>query len=139
MHMIKIESKVKASLSHVWDCWTNTEDIMAWNHASDDWHCPAAENNLVEGGTFTYKMAAKDGSVSFDFHGTYQKIESMKLITYYIEDGRYVEIRFEEDEDFVLVRESFEPEEVNSLELQQQGWQLILDNFKSHTEMTFSL
>jgi uncharacterized protein YndB with AHSA1/START domain len=136
MEMIKIEAKVKASLAHVWDSWTNTEDIMAWNHASDDWHCPAAENNLVPGGTFTYHMAAKDGSVAFDFHGTYQKIEPMKLISYYIEDGRYVEIRFEEEGEYVHIVETFEPEEVNGLDLQQQGWQLILNNFKVHTELT---
>lgn len=138
MNMIKIEAKVKASLSHVWDCWTNTEDIMAWNQASDDWHCPAAENNLVPGGNFTYRMAAKDESVSFDFHGTYQKIEPMKLISYYIEDGRYVEVKFEEDGEYVHIVETFEPEEVNSLDLQQQGWQLILNNFKAHAELTGS-
>ena len=109
---------------------------MSWNHASDDWHCPAAENNLVVGGNFTYRMAANDGSVSFDFHGTYQKVEPMKLIAYHIEDGRYVEVTFEEDGECVLVRESFEPEEVNGLDLQEQGWQLILNNFKAHAELT---
>jgi len=138
MKMIKVEAKVKASLSHVWDSWTNTEDIMAWNHASDDWHCPAAENNLVTGGNFAYRMAAKDGSVVFDFHGTYQKIEPMKLISYYIEDGRYVEVKFEEEDEYVNIIETFEPEEVNSLDLQQQGWQLILNNFKAHAELTGS-
>jgi uncharacterized protein YndB with AHSA1/START domain len=136
MKMIKVEAKVKASLSHVWDSWTNTEDIMAWNHASDDWHCPAAENNLVTGGDFTYRMAAKDGSVVFDFHGTYHKVEPMKLISYYIEDGRYVEVKFEEDGEYVHVIESFEPEEVNGLDLQEQGWQMILNNFKAHAELT---
>ena len=136
--MIKVEAKVKASLAHVWDSWTNTEDIMAWNHASDDWHCPAAENNLVSGGNFTYRMAAKDGSVVFDFHGTYQKVEPMNLISYYIEDGRYVEVKFEEEGEYVNIIETFEPEEVNSLDLQQQGWQLILNNFKAHSELTGS-
>jgi uncharacterized protein YndB with AHSA1/START domain len=109
---------------------------MAWNHASDDWHCPAAENNLVPGGNFTYRMAAKDGSVSFDFNGTFQKVEPMKLLTYYIEDGRYVEVKFEEEGEYVNIIETFEPEEVNSLDLQQQGWQLILNNFKAHAELT---
>ena len=136
--MIKVEAKVKASLAHVWDSWTNTEDIMAWNHASDDWYCPAAENNLVPEGNFTYRMAAKDGSVVFDFHGTYQKVEPMNLISYYIEDGRYVEVKFEEEGEYVNIIETFEPEEVNSLDLQQQGWQLILNNFKAHSELTGS-
>jgi uncharacterized protein YndB with AHSA1/START domain len=136
MEMIKVEAKVKASLAHVWDSWTNTEDIMAWNHASDDWYCPAAENNLVPEGNFTYRMAAKDGSVVFDFHGTYQKVEPMNLISYYIEDGRYVEVKFEEEGEYVNIIETFEPEEVNSLDLQQQGWQLILNNFKAHAELT---
>ena len=122
MNLITVKATINAPLSQVWEKWTNAHHVTKWNFASPDWHCPSAENNLVEGGEFHHLMAAKDGSFQFDFWGTYQKIEPQKSI----------EILFEKSGDQTILEERFEPENENSEELQQAGWQAILDNFKEY-------
>jgi uncharacterized protein YndB with AHSA1/START domain len=107
---------------------------VQWNHASDEWHCPKAVNDLRVGGMFSYIMAAKDGSFSFDFNGTYTKVVPNEQIDYVIEGGRTVSIIFAEQGDNTRVVETFESETQNPVELQQQGWQSIVDNFKKHAE-----
>jgi uncharacterized protein YndB with AHSA1/START domain len=134
MKTITVRETINAPLRKVWQYFTQPEHVMNWNFASSDWHCPAATNNLTAGGEFHYTMAAKDGSVSFDFTGTYEGFEKESVIVYFIEDGRKVIVTFEEEHDGVLITETFEPEEVNSMELQKMGWQAILDNFKKYTE-----
>jgi hypothetical protein len=57
-----------------------------------------------------------------------------KKIYYTILDGRKVSIRFIDNGDFVTVEESFEAEHENSLEMQEAGWQAILNNFKKYVE-----
>lgn len=133
-NQIIITASINAPISKVWECWTSPEQVMKWNHASEDWHCPEAKNDLTVGGRFCYKMAAKDGSVSFDFEGTYTEVEENEKISYSMDDGRKVSISFKEEGDKTVVTEAFDPETINSLELQKQGWQAILDNFKEHTE-----
>lgn len=133
--MIKIYTIVSVSLSDAWKYWTEPHHITNWNFASADWHCPRAANEPVPGGTFCYTMAAKDGSAEFDFKGTYQAVLPMKKIEYQIEDGRQVIIEFEEqDSNSVKITEQFEPEQVHSEALQQQGWQSILNQFKKYAE-----
>ncbi len=132
--MITVQTTVKASLEKVWAFWTQPEHIMQWNNASDDWHCPKASNDLKTGGKFSYTMAAKDGSMSFDFEGTYTNVTKFSLIEYHIIDGRKVIISFEETLDGVIIKESFDPENIHPEELQQQGWQAILNNFKQYSE-----
>ncbi|MBL7885680.1 MAG: SRPBCC family protein [Flavobacterium sp.] len=132
--MITVQTTVKASLEKVWAFWTQPEHIMQWNNASDDWHCPKASSDLKTGGKFSYTMAAKDGSMSFDFEGTYTNVTKFSLIEYHIIDGRKVIISFEETLDGVIIKESFDPENIHPEELQQQGWQAILNNFKKYTE-----
>ncbi len=131
---ITVEVLVQAPLQKVWDCWTTPEDICNWNFASDTWHNPRATNNLVVGGSFVYHMAAKDGSFAFDFNGEYEQIVPQSLIVYHIEGGRKVTVHFSSEPDGIRVLETFEPEEVNSLDLQESGWQAILNNFKKYTE-----
>ncbi len=132
--MITVETSVKASIEKVWDFWTNPTHIMNWNSASDDWHTPRATNDLRVGGKFSSTMAAKDNSMSFDFEGTYTKVEMLKAIEYVLADARRVVITFEQKGDNVTVTESFDPETENTLELQKMGWQAILDSFKKYTE-----
>lgn len=134
MEPLTVSTIINASLQQVWKSWTDPEDIVCWNFASSDWHCPAARNNLAPGGEFAYTMSAKDGSVSFVFGGTYQHIVPEESIVYFIEDGRKVIVLFTQTNDGIEVTEVFEPEAVNSLELQVAGWQAILDNFKKHVE-----
>ena len=131
---IMVRTATNKSLENVWDYFTNPKHIVNWNNASDDWHCPKAENNLKVGSGFNFTMASKDGKMSFDFKGIYSEIVPLKKIVYNIEDGRKVTIKFAVMDATVIVTESFEPENVNSVALQRQGWQNILDNFKKYIE-----
>lgn len=138
MKLITVKATVNAPLSQVWEKWTNAHHVTKWNFASPDWHCPSAENNLVEGGEFHYLMAAKDGSFQFDFWGTYQKITIEKSLDITIGDGRKMFVSFEKSGDQTILEERFEPENENSEELQQAGWQAILDNFKQYAESSLT-
>ncbi|MFN0276332.1 MAG: SRPBCC domain-containing protein [Chitinophagales bacterium] len=131
---ITIEATIQAGIEKVWRYWTEPQHIIQWNNASDEWHCPQAENDLCSGGKFMFTMAAKDGSFSFDFDGTYTEVEHHKKIKYNISDGRKVSIQFMSDGATCIVKETFEAESENSLELQLTGWQAILNNFKKHVE-----
>jgi uncharacterized protein YndB with AHSA1/START domain len=132
--MVTVRATIYSSVKKVWELWTTAEHVKNWNFASENWCCPEAENHLLVGGEFHYLMSAKDGSVSFDFWGTYQNIELEKQIDILLGDGRKMKVTFEDFEDIVIVTEVFEPEKVNPIEMQQSGWQMILDNFKKYTE-----
>jgi uncharacterized protein YndB with AHSA1/START domain len=134
MTIITIQAAIDANASAVWQAWTSPEHIMQWNHASDDWHSPAAENDLRVGGRFKFTMAAKDGSVSFDFTGTYTAVEPHAYLAYKIDDGRTVDVTFTPADERTHVVERFEAEAINPPEMQQAGWQAILNNFKRHVE-----
>ena len=131
---ITVETTVNATIEKVWAFWTLPQHITKWNNASGDWHTPFASNDLQEGGKFVSTMAAKDGSFSFDFSGTYDIILTPQKITYTLNDNRKVSIHFTVDAGTVKVVETFEPEMENTIELQQLGWQAILNNFKVYVE-----
>lgn len=133
--MITVSTTIKSkTLAQVWEYFTNPKHVTNWNFASDDWHCPKAENQLEIGKSFAYTMAAKNGEMSFDFSGTYTEIEEHSKISYVLEDDRKIFVTFKETENGIEVVEKFDPETENSEELQQAGWQMILDNFKKYTE-----
>ncbi len=131
---ITVETIISAEASKVWNCWTQPEHITKWNFASDDWHCPKASNDLKVGGKFSWTMASKDGKMSFDFEGIYNTIIEQKQIIYTLLDDRRVVIDFTDLGGKIKLTETFEAEEINTLELQKGGWQAILDNFKKHVE-----
>jgi len=131
---ITIDTTIKAPLSLVWDCWTQAEHIIQWNAASDDWHTPSATNDLRSGGRFTSRMESRDGKFGFDFWGIHDEVQILQLIKSTMGDGRKMEVYFDQDGAFVKVSESFETEDENSVELQRQGWQAILNRFKSYVE-----
>ena len=131
---ITVEAVISAPVEKVWDYYTGPEHIMQWNQASPDWHCPASTNDLRQGGKFSSTMAAKDGSFSFDFWGIYDEVDSHKKIAYTMGDGRKADVLFTNNENETHVAVIFEPETENSLELQQGGWQAILNSFKKYTE-----
>lgn len=133
---IMIETIVNRPFDTVWKAWTLPQHIMAWNNASEDWYTPSAENDIRAGGSFSYKMAARDGSFRFDFSGKYDEVIFGQKIAYTLDDGRKVVIDFLEMDGAVKMIETFEAEDTNSLELQKTGWQAILDNFKRYTETT---
>ncbi len=132
--VITVEATVNAPVEKVWDVYTNPKHITQWNHASDDWHSPSAENDLRPGGTFSYRMEAKDGSFGFDFGGVYDEVKPNELLSYTIGDGRIVKNVFAKDGDTTKVTVTFEAENQNPVEMQRGGWQAILDNFKKYAE-----
>jgi uncharacterized protein YndB with AHSA1/START domain len=131
---ITVRISTKESLERVWDSFTNPKHIVNWCFASDDWHCPKAENDLRTGGKFSTTMASNDGARSFDFGGTYDEVVPMKKYVYTIEVGRKVTVKFDVMDDLVIVTENFEPENANPLEMQRGGWQTILENFKKYVQ-----
>ena len=132
--LITIQVTIDADISKVWDYWSLPEHIKKWNSASSDWHTTISENDLRIGGSFLSRMEAKDGSMGFDFGGVYDEVILNKLIAYTIGDGRKVRINFIETNTGTEIKQSFEAEETNPIEMQKNGWQAILNNFKKYVE-----
>lgn len=131
---ISVSVKVSAPIDEVWSAYVTPEDIVQWNAASDDWHTTSSIVDLRPGGAFSSRMEAKDGSFGFDFEGTYTNIIRHGLIEYEFGD-RKAAISFEEQADGVLVAIEFDAETENPIEMQRDGWQSILNNFKRHVEL----
>jgi len=131
---ITVEATIAADLQKVWDCYTQPNHITQWNFAADSWCCPKAENDLRPGGKYSARMEAKDGSFGFDFEAIYDEVVPLKKLSYTLGDGRKVITCFEVLDGNCNVSTIFDAETVNSVDLQKQGWQAILDNFKKYTE-----
>ncbi len=131
---ITVSAIINTPIETAWNTWTNPSDIIHWNTASDDWHTTKAVNDLQTGGTFSYRMEAKDGSMGFDFAGVYEAVIPYKQITYSLGDDRKVTIDFLAENNHTKVVETFDAEQTHSLELQRHGWQAILNNFKKLAE-----
>lgn len=139
MEAVKIDTQIKARVETVWNAYNSAEDIMQWNHASDDWHCTSSTNDLRIGGKFNNRMEAKDGSFGFDFEGTYTDIVPFKKIAYALADGRQVQILFEAEKESTKMHITFDAESENPIDMQRQGWQAILDNFKKYVESVYTV
>ena len=133
---ITVGATIHASVERVWNAWNNPSDITKWNSPSPDWHCPTAQNDLQVGGKLKSRMEAKDGSFGFDFEGTYNEVVPFKKIAYTIADGRAVVSTFEKQDGKTKLTTVFEAEGENPLEMQQGGWQAIVDSFKNYIEST---
>lgn len=131
---ITIEALIAAPAERVWACWTEPGHITQWNFASDDWCCPSAENDLKPGGRYKARMEAKDGSFGFDYEATWDEVNKPDTLASTIADGRKVKTRFEAQGGSTRVTTTFDAESTNPPELQRQGWQAILDNFKRYVE-----
>lgn len=134
MEKITVETTVQAPLQKVWDFWTGIEHIAGWAFASDDWGAEGIINDTQKGGMFSNRMFAKDGSVTFNFNGTYTEVTENRLLKYTLDDGRNVTVAFEATPTGVHIHQNFESESENSTEMQRTGWQAYLDNFKKYTE-----
>ncbi|WP_055446330.1 SRPBCC domain-containing protein [Lacinutrix mariniflava] len=132
--IITVETIITSNIDIVWNTFISPKHIKKWHTASPEWHTTKAENNLIKGGGFSSRMEAKDGSFAFDFGGVYDKIITNQLISYTLDDGRSVSITFTKKDNTVLITEAFEPENQNPVNMQKQGWQAILDNFKKYVE-----
>jgi len=131
---ITVQQIIEAPVEKVWNFWTKPEHITQWNNASDDWYTPRAESDVRPGGRFVYRMEARDGSVGFDFGGTYDTVMSLKSLEYTLDDGRKVWIEFSTEGNSTKISERFDPDSEHSVEMQQTGWQAIVDNFKKYAE-----
>lgn len=125
---ITVTTTVRAPIEQVWRAYTTPDDIKQWNAASEDWHTTTASVDLRVGGTFSSRMEAKDGSMGFDFAGTYTRVEPQKLIEYSFGD-RTAQVEFADTADGVQVTVTFDSENTFPIEQQRGGWQAILDNF----------
>ena len=131
---ITVEAVVQSDIDSVWSAWNSPDDIKQWNAASSDWHTTASRVDLREGGSFSSRMEAKDGSMGFEFSGTYTSVIPNEQIVYELEDGRVVSIKFAVEESGIRVTETFDADSEMPPEQQQQGWQSILDSFARHVE-----
>ncbi len=134
MTSLTVETLVNADLEYVWECWTQPKHITQWNFASPEWHCPRAENDLRPGGTFSYRMEAKNGSTGFDYAGKYSAVVPYSAIEYTLEDTRKGNVTFKKEGNTVKIVETFEVEDTHTLEQQRMGWQAILNTFMEYTE-----
>jgi len=132
--MITVQNTIEASIDKVWDFWTKPEHIKKWNIAIDDWYTQDVKNDLRVNGKFQYKMAKRDGSLSFDFEGIYTNNESLSLIEYKLDDDRTGQVRFEKIADEVKITETFEPTKQDSEKMQEEWCQTVIDNFKKYVE-----
>jgi uncharacterized protein YndB with AHSA1/START domain len=130
---ITITAIINADVKKVWDYYTLPEHITKWNFADPSWHCPSASNDMRVGGQYLARMEAKDGSFGFDFGATYDEIVDGEKFTYSMGD-RQVTVVFKKDGDKTEVTVTFDAEDQNPLEMQKNGWQAILNNFKQYTE-----
>jgi uncharacterized protein YndB with AHSA1/START domain len=134
MLKITVSAAIHAPIEKVWECWTLPGHITKWNFASGDWHCPTAANDLRIGGKYAARMEAKDGSAGFNFEAVYSKVLPQKELAYTMEDGRQASTIFETNGAGTLIKTTFDAETENPVEMQEQGWQMILNNFKKYVE-----
>ncbi len=135
MQKLTVTTEINKPLDDVWNFFNNPEHIVNWNFAHESWECPSAKNDLKTGGKLEVRMQAKDGSFGFDLVGIYDEVTENEFIRYHLEDDRNVEIIFEKlSDNKTKVTENFDPENQHPLEFQKEGWQAILDNFKTYSE-----
>ena len=131
---ITIHATISAGIQKVWNYYTQPEHITKWNFASPDWHCPSASNDMRIGGKYTARMEAKDGSFGFEFEATYSEITENQKFVYIMPDGREVSVSINEDNHLTNITVCFDTETENPVDLQREGWQAILNNFKNYAE-----
>jgi uncharacterized protein YndB with AHSA1/START domain len=103
---ITVETIINAPVEVIWRAWTTPVDIEQWNAASEDWHTTKASVDLRVGGSFSFRMEAKDGSIGFDFSGTYTNVVVNELIESSFGD-RTLQVAFIQGDQGVTVRETF--------------------------------
>ena len=134
MEPITVSTTVRVPRERAWELWADPAHVVHWCFASDDWHAPRAENDLRVGSRFATRMEARDGSTGFDFGGTYTDVALHERIAYVMDDGRKVAITFADQDGGTEVTEVFDPETENPIEMQKEGWQAILGNFRKYAE-----
>ena len=135
---ITVQATIRADARKTWDLYTNPDHIVNWNFASDEWHCPKASNDLRVGGKYLARMEAKDGSFGFDFEAIYTEIKEFENFSYSMGNelgvGRQATVTFKNIGDQTEVVVTFDAETQNPIDMQREGWQAILNNFKKYVE-----
>ncbi len=130
---IMVQAIINAETKKTWDYYTQPRHIIRWNFADISWHCPSAENDMRVGGRYKARMEAKDGGIGFDFEAIYTDITENKQFTYEF-GGRTATVQFNDLDSQTEVIVTFDPENENPVDMQKDGWQAILNNFKNYTE-----
>ena len=130
---ITVQATLNVSRAKAWTYYTLPEHITEWNFAHPSWSCPAASNDLRVGGKYEARMEARDGSAGFTLEAIYRVVEEPVELEYEF-GGRMVRISFDEVEGQTQVTIAFDPETENPIDLQRDGWQAILNNYKAYTE-----
>jgi uncharacterized protein YndB with AHSA1/START domain len=130
---ITVSAIINAPIDKVWDAFTNPTHIIHWNFASDDWCCPWATNDMQVGGKYCARMESKDGKYGFEFEAIYDEVIVKNKITY-TGGGRQITTQFNNITKYTEVITTFDAETENPIELQKNGWQAILNNFKKYAE-----
>lgn len=133
MEKITVSVIINAEKSKVWEYYTHPDHIVHWNFADPSWHCPHASNDMWVGGVYKARMEAKDGSAGFDFEATYTDIRELESFSYDF-GGRVATVVFKDVDGQTEIKITFDSESENPVELQKQGWQSILNNFKNYVE-----
>lgn len=144
MTRLTVSVTIDAPLETVWDALWNPVHIIHWGFADwATWHCPWAKwESPKVGWIFTTRMEARDGSFGFDLTAQYTEVTPMKSMSYtlgemkeyFLDAGRVVEITLEQNPEGVKISETFDAEDIHSIEQQIEGWQMILNNLKKYTE-----
>jgi uncharacterized protein YndB with AHSA1/START domain len=128
---ISVSVDINAAVAKAWDAYVTPEAINQWNFASEDWQCRDAKVDLRVGGNFSSHMEAKDGSFGFDFEGTYTNVVEHQLLEYSFGD-RTARVVFEQVGEDSRVTVEFDTEDENSVDMQREGWQAILNNYAKY-------
>ena len=131
--MITVTIGIYAPIELIWKRWNDPKDIQQWNNINDNWHNPVVENDCRPGGKFLYTMGTKDGSLSFNFTGTYDEVKEHEFISYTLNSGRTASITFSGSNP-VKLTETFEPDDKPAAEEQRDFCQAILHSFKNYVE-----
>ena len=130
---ITVKALITKSKEKVWDYYTNPAHIVKWNFADPSWQCPAASNDIRIGGKYFARMESKDGRFGFDYIAIYTDLNEGSNFTYEFQ-GRKVNVSLIDHNDQTEITITFDPENENPLELQRNGWQAILNNYKNYAE-----
>lgn len=134
MQQITVATTVPVAQERAWELYTDPNEVTRWNFATDEWHCPSASIDLRAGGTHKARMEAKDGSLGFDFEGTYVEVDAPRSLTLMLGDGRKSRTTFKPSAEGTMVETTFDAEPQNSIEMQRDGWQAILNNYRKIAE-----
>lgn len=133
--LLCVQARLRCSPARAWAAYTDPASITQWNFAVPEWHCPRAENDLRVGGVMRSRMEARDGSMGFDFEGTYTEVVPLQRLAYAMGTERRAEVDFRDTGDgHTEVTVRFTPDPTHPADMQRGGWQAILDNYKAHAE-----